>query len=311
MDKKIIRIKNFNNHFYLYWTLTDLCNQECSYCPSNLHSGKFHRDPKFTSEDNISFANKITNLAIQNKKEIFVTISGGEPTLHKQLPQLLEIFKPHGTVELITNGTRGISWWKELSALPTKVVITLHPEYYNINVSNRINQLTDFLTENSVLWRFNLMCLPEKWDVVEEIIKNISERNRRLIIPKIITHMELPGKPVYTYSEEQLNFIKNYPTNLGNFHKDSEPVIGYYSDGSSSSVSTNKLIANNEHHFEGWNCSAGVDSISVKESGNITTGICGVKALGNIAYFTLPEDYIQCTRPSCVCPADITLTKSQ
>jgi len=308
MKNKLIKIENSNNFLYVYWILTDFCNHACSYCPDSLHNAKFHNNPNFSSEDCINFARKLVEISINTNKRLYVMLSGGEPTLQEQLPEILKILKPYGIVCVITNGTRGISWWESLLEFPDKVVITLHPEYYN-NAKIRIKQLYNFLANRAITWQFNLMCMPDKWDIVTEMINDIDEQYRSFIVPKFIQdqggiYHTLP----HNYSEEQLNFIKNYSSKIKKLEPE-EMSIGYYSDNSSKHIAANPLMANNENRFEGWACSAGVSSIAINPAGEVWAGICSIKKLGTIKNFKLPDGYIICSRKSCTCPADVTLDK--
>jgi hypothetical protein len=307
MDKKIIRIENTNNHLYVYWVITDFCNHACSYCPLQLHSGKFHNKPNFTREDVINFSRKLAEIAIKTNKRIFLVLAGGEPTLYEPLPEIIQILKPHSTIEILTNGSRNVSWWQSLPVLPDKVIISLHPEYYD-KQQLRINDLVKFLVNNNIILQFNLMCHPGMWDISMGMIEDIEEQYRPLIIPKLIQELNVSDRPLYPYSQEQLDFIKSYPTKLVNL-EGLTPVYAHYSDGSSESIHGNSLMARNEHYFQGWRCSVGINGISITAGGAVTAGICREKHLGNLKDFNMLDDYLVCSRPSCVCPGDIHISK--
>ena len=307
MDKKIIRIENTNNHLYVYWIMTDFCNHACSYCPSNLHSGKFHNNPNFTREDVINFARKLANIAVNTNKKILLGLAGGEPTLYEPLPEIIEILKPHSIIEILTNGSRNVSWWQSLPVLPDKVIISLHPEYYD-KKKLRIDELAKFLINNNIILQFNLMCRPSMWDISMGMIEDIEEQYRSLVIPKLIQAQNLSERLLYSYSQEQLDFIKSYPTKVPNI-SGITPVYAHYSDGSSESINGNLLMARNEHYFQGWRCSVGINSICVDASGFVTAGLCREKHLGSLKDFNMLDDYLVCSRPSCVCPGDIHISK--
>ena len=307
MDKKIIRIENTNNHLYIFWMITDFCNNACSYCPSKLHSGKFHNNPNFTREDVINFAHKLGEIAVKSNKKIFLTLAGGEPTLCEPLPEIMEILKPHSTIEILTNGSRHISWWQSLVELPNKVTVSLHPEYYD-KKKLRINDLAKFLVDNNIVLQFNLMLDPYMWDICMGIIEDIAEQYRPLIIPKLIANLDRIDRPLYLYTKEQLNFIKLYKTKVPKI-PGITPTYAHYSDGSTTAIHGNSLMAQGQHYFKNWRCGVGMDAIAVSTSGNITAGICREKHLGNLKDFIILEDYLICSKSSCVCPGDIYISK--
>ena len=305
-DKKIISIKSDVKEFFVYWVLTDFCNQSCSYCPDFLHNGKYANSTTPSNNDIDIFLSKLIDISKSYTIKLNLTISGGEPTLHNYLPTIISKIKPYAHIHFITNGTRNISWWKNLNHLPDYVTISIHPEYYD-NKKIRINDLANFLSNNGTEVAFNLMGLPSKWDIVLSIIDDLDDKFKPLLIPKIIQNMELFDRPLYNYTEEQLNFIKTYPTRI--ISKKQRPMVTY-SDGTKTILpNPNILMANNQHHFKDWKCSAGIDSISVHPDGSVKAGICGAYILGNISDFNLKEEYIDCPRPSCTCPGDVNLDK--
>lgn len=310
MDKQLIKIHNPNNELYVYWLLTDFCNQKCSYCPPVLHDGTYARGLKQgapTDQDIDIFCNKLIDISTSQNKKLRVTISGGEPTLHEKFSSIVEKLNPYGYIEVITNGTRNVSWWKSLSILPSKVIISLHPEYYD-SKKLRISDLTRYLIDSGTGVVFNLICEPNRWDTVMQIVDDIDDEFKKFIQPKVVQNLkELYERPIVAYTEEQLNFIRNYKSIVPKTF-DIAP-IKIYSDQSIETLHPNKLMADKEHYFSGWKCSAGVNGINVDYRGHITAGICGMKFLGFMKNFQLLEEYITCRKISCTCPGDIVLDK--
>jgi MoaA/NifB/PqqE/SkfB family radical SAM enzyme len=74
----------------------------------------------------------------------------------------------------------------------------------------------------------------------------------------------------------------------------------------------NDIIKHNLNQFEGWRCSAGIESLMINWDGEVHRATCRVGgSLGNIyeGSFEQPEDWIICTRKFCTCAADIPLSK--
>jgi organic radical activating enzyme len=310
MQKQLIRIENPNNTFYIYWILTDFCNQHCSYCPKNLNSGNFAlgNSPGFPTIDQIDqFIDSAIEIAKTKDKKIELTISGGEPTTHPYLPNIISKFKPHGTVEIITNGTRGLSWWKELPNLPDRVILSLHTEYYD-SKKLKISDLANLLVENDVDIRFNLMCDPTRWDIVKTIVNDIDLKFRSLILPKVLQNQDNhQDRPILDYTSEQLAYIKQFQNKI--MWKDSIPTKFELDDGTKHNISIPVLQANGMDKFFGWRCAAGSDAISVTPNGLVHAGICSVYTLGTLSSFKLLDKPTICLKPTCTCPADIVLNK--
>jgi organic radical activating enzyme len=301
--KEIIEIKNLNNEIFVYWVLTDFCNQHCSYCLPSLNNGTYANSPAAPSAQDIDlFIDKL----IATKKRLTVCISGGEPTTHDQFNNIINRLHDYANVIVVTNGTRSVGWWRELSKHPHLVIISLHPEYYDAK-KLKINQLCEFLSDNSVKLQFNLLCHPQKWNIVMSIVNDIDDRFKPFIIPKVIQDQGTFKKELYPYTREQLDFVKNYPTKLDtDFSWD---VRAVYSDGTTINASPNSLMADGSHYYYNWKCSAGSEGISVAANGMVFAGVCSVKSLGHISNFKFLDEYLTCPRPSCICPGDIFLNK--
>jgi MoaA/NifB/PqqE/SkfB family radical SAM enzyme len=303
MKKQIIEIKKIQDEFCVYWILTDFCNQACSYCTPNLYEGKFHKLDAVTKEMIDIFISKLIDITKTKNTKLKVVISGGEPTVHDHLPEIIARLMPYGEVRIMTNGTRNVSWWRSLPVLPTGVVISLHPEYYDKKKIG-INDVSAFLIDNNVDIFYNLMCNPAQWDIVTTIIDDIDDQFKKFLIAKVIQDHSLFDRPMYPYTTEQLDFIKTYTTYTG-----VPESIVILSDGTSLNLSPNKLMAHKLHYLEGWKCSAGVSAIRVDPNGKVSAGICKATLLGSMTDFQLFDEYISCPRPSCVCPGDIVLNK--
>lgn len=309
---KIIKItKDSNEEFYVFWELTDFCNQKCSYCPPDLHEGKVAQGifPGAPTDDEIDkFLETLEEISKSKNVPLRIVISGGEPTLHHKLPEIITKIKSfNGHITIATNGTRNVSYWKELPTLPDQVVISIHPEYYE-SKQHRINELANFL-DGQVNFFFYVLAQPTKWDNVMGIINDLDNKFKPLVELKPIHNKHHADRELCDYSVEQLDFIKNYPTKL-KYEIESPRSSVVYSDGTIiNKVVTGKIISNNEHYFLGWMCEVGVNNIAVNATGQVTGGVCGVSRRGHISNFTLNKTHSICVRPSCTCPSDVTIDK--
>jgi organic radical activating enzyme len=269
--------------------------------------GKHASDGSAPTDSDINvFIDKLIEMKCSTGKRLIVNISGGEPTTHTSLSRIIERLHEHAIIIVSTNGTRSVDWWRGLPRLPHLVIISLHPEYYDAK-KLKINNLANFLSDNGVSLHFNLLCLPQKWDTVMEIVDDIDQRFKSWIVPKIIQEQGTFNKNLYPYSKEQLDFIRNYPTRLNNSF--SWNVQARYKDETFEKAAPNSIMANGLHYFQNWRCSAGSEGISVRSNGLVMAGTCGVIELGHMRDFKFLNSYLTCSRPNCICPGDIFLNK--
>lgn len=312
-DKQLIKISNVNSELIVFWTLWDFCNQHCSYCTPNLHEGKLAKGimPGNPTDDDIrQFMDNLIGISTKRNIPIRVYLSGGEPTVHKLCPEIVEKLAPYGIIEIATNGTRQISWWDTLTVLPHKVIISIHTEYYNHDKHNFV-RLAEYLLEKGVGVHINILCLPSKWDMVTNLIELTPEYLRTFMFLKIVHDFTNIDRPNYQYTEEQMNVIKGFRKKYPDYDVVKYPLRAKaeYSDGTNRYLNHVEIVADNKHHFKGWKCSAGMNSITVKEDGTVHTGICRNNNIGTMTNFILPDDFITCNKSACVCPADLYLTK--
>jgi len=90
-------------------------------------------------------------------------------------------------------------------------------------------------------------------------------------------------------------------------------IIVHYKDGTSEEDNVNNVMARDENDFRGWECWAGVQNITISNTGDVYRAICKVGGkLGNIYDgFEMPLETIICNKPRCICAADVQLSKAQ
>lgn len=89
-------------------------------------------------------------------------------------------------------------------------------------------------------------------------------------------------------------------------------ILVHREDGSIEEDNVNNITAREEHRFEGWECWAGLQQITINNDGDVFRAICkqGGK-LGNIYDgFDMPTETVICAKKECHCAADIQLSKA-
>jgi organic radical activating enzyme len=90
-----------------------------------------------------------------------------------------------------------------------------------------------------------------------------------------------------------------------------KPIRTYSSNGQWRDWSTDELVGAKLNYLKNWKCAAGVDSLFIDMDGGVWTASCRVGGdFGNVWNdFTVPQDWINCTRNTCPCGADLFIPK--
>jgi len=140
---------NFGRRFnYLRLSITDVCNFRCTYCLPDGYQCEHDRD--FLSLSQIkTIASTFSKLGTKK-----IRITGGEPSLRKDLPQIIQACKTtHGieTVALTTNGyklTTHIKSWIDAGLDQLNVSIdSLDPNHFQaITGHNKLDEILNGIT---------------------------------------------------------------------------------------------------------------------------------------------------------------------
>lgn len=92
-----------------------------------------------------------------------------------------------------------------------------------------------------------------------------------------------------------------------------KPIRTYAANGEWRDWSTDELVGQKLNYLSDWKCGAGVDSLYIDMDGLVWTASCRVGGcLGNVwEDFTVPDEWITCTRNVCSCGADLFIPKSK
>jgi len=307
--KKLIKLESTKNFLYVYWRLTDFCNYKCNYCVPELYNGNYSikkKDQTPSNEDINKFIKKIKETG--DGKDIYFSLSGGEPTLHPMFPEILKLLREFSNVEIITNGSRPIHWWKSLGCLPNIVRISLHPEYTQID---KINNLANYILENESLVRFNLSMDSKNWDKSILLYNQLEDPLKKFVRPKILHDWTKKSKVITVYTAEQKEWIKQFSYSTSDGSEESNlfrHTKATYSDGTTGLLDFVHATMN-DHMYFNWQCSAGSSSISINVQGEIYAGICKQQMIGTVTDFELLKEYLTCKSIFCQCPTDLLIPK--
>jgi len=289
---KVTSIYPHQDRVKVEWNLGKRCNYDCSYCPKEIH-------------DNIS---KHTDIGILKysvdqlsmMKNVRLSFTGGEPTVHPFFSDLVEYAKQTiQWVSVTTNGTRKADYY---IMLPNDhYVFSLHFE--------------------------------QDWERVVETIVTVAQTGRRMMVNVMAHHLKMnEARLVVEILREHDIMYGVRRIRWGEFDRDDYDDDKYTPDDLAWLLSNTSTVAHNTiinddaamtyhandiiklhmNDFKGWTCSAGTESLMINWDGDVYRATCRVGgSLGNIykgGFLPSPGQVI-CTRNSCTCAADIPLTK--
>ncbi len=287
------------NSIHVEWNIGKRCNLDCSYCPAEIHD---NFSPHTDLDVMVNTIYKLESLG----KSVRLSLTGGEPTVHPQIMKIIECSKARlQWLSVTTNALRSAEWYVKQPV--DQWVFSLHfdNDHSMRAVENivRYAQLIDMESKNT-LYQVNLMCHHEYMDSVREAATLLESHN----IPYVARRIRWTNADDrdwfddMRYKEKDLEWILSKTATVkANCVIDEEKFVH------ASDVIKHKL-----NQFEGWSCSAGLESLMINWDGDVHRATCRVGgSLGNIyqGTFEQPKEQVICTRKWCTCAADIPLTK--
>lgn len=286
---------------HVEWNIGKRCNLDCAYCPAEIHDN-------FSPHTDLNIMTNTIYELEKIGKSIRISLTGGEPTVHPKIDNILECAKERlQWISVTTNGLRNPEWY--IDQLVNQWVFSLHfdNEHSKRAAENivKYSQLLDIKKKNT-LFQVNLMCHHEYMDDVREAAILLEKYN----IPYVCRRIRWTSADNrdrfddLRYNEKDLEWILNKTATVkANCVIDDKDFLH-----------ANDIIKHKLNQFKGWQCNAGIESLMINWDGEVYRATCRVGgSLGNIynKTFKFPISYITCTRQWCTCVADIPLTKEK
>ena len=130
-----------SNRLTIQWFVTWKCNMACNYCWQESASDLYRTLGNKTLKTARDWADAINKL---NPAHLYLT--GGEPTLYKELPDLIEMLNDDITIDMTSNfgKTFDLKKWKNIDASKWNVIFfSLHPTQWE-NPNDFFDKLEKF-----------------------------------------------------------------------------------------------------------------------------------------------------------------------
>lgn len=299
-NKEIIKItSNIQEKFIsVVWSVGSVCNYKCSYC------GDDGTKPFKDFEEFFIFTEYINEK--HPDKEILLTLLGGEVTLWKKFDQfLMKCNESSIKVDLITNGSPSIEWWKENINNLHYVLVSYHHEHAS---KNHFKKISPIIRDRATI----LLMLPhDKFDEVLDFGKQLSSECDICVNPKPLHD---PTGKLYPYTNDQIDIFKNNIIFGSQYFKGyGIKIFAEKINGDVIRLSTKDILLNNYNKFKNWYCFGGVESFIIDYDGNVFVGECGRGKMGNIYKHNIkiPNSPYICDVDSCDCSGDFIISKKE
>lgn len=290
------------------WVINNYCNFNCSYCTPDLYGN--------TSRAlDLPVAVEFFNTVHQQHPGIkMLSLSGGEPTLWKHLPEFVDSVASNYFFHIITNGSRTLDWWRKFmyNRRIDRITISLHVEQIDWDKTFANIEFLQNETDLTLL----VLLKPGSKKILEQFVKRITDAkiSASIKIKPLTSH---DTRSVYNYNEDEKSWLQNFSYNKANINSYSGIAKRLIVDGKEHSMSyAYKLVAGGLNNFRGWNCNLGSSRMFIWHDGNVFPATCKTamsKPIGNVFSNTLEvkTSSTKCADEFCHCAPDIRITKSR
>ena len=337
------------NVLTLMWFLGKRCNYDCSYCSPHIHDAV---SPFVDPQQSKKFIDTTISWARSNNKKIKWAFTGGEPFLDPSLFDIVKTLSDSTTTEqinIITNGSLPLSHYEKFAGLVAGITFSVHLERSAAEIQKIINTMIELTQQKRIFVSCNLMFLPGKQKVIEEIVLQLQQHRVNFVLRKITPDpevdlealtpfvapnkfkksLELKSVDQQSDNKQQWRSLRDQQfTNLSqDYYSDQEleylkaintqPVwqnMGlWHGSDQYDEINTDLLKSLEKNQFQNWTCYAGVDNVYVDFDGYVYRGVCQEGGrIGHIRDWAgFLTQPVTCSRNHCGCNQDIAVRKAR
>lgn len=231
-----------NIHFN--WYISDMCNYKCNYCSAGYGDDSTRPSSKLYENNNILLWRLVLNKLRKIQNNFTVCLVGGEPTLHPQLPTIIEHLieiEMCTLIEVTTNLTKPAQYFIDLpKSKKVRIHASIHFDYFKDSIIDKIiliDNHTDI--QASVMLNDNKKYIDDTKRCLERLKQN-NIRHECVMLHDIKTRSIL-------YDNDQLELLKGSTTIYKHRLKTGDKEL--YLD--QSYIRKNKM-----YKFKNWSCYA-------------------------------------------------------
>jgi MoaA/NifB/PqqE/SkfB family radical SAM enzyme len=295
--------------FSVAWELTTTCNYACWYCPPELHDGKYKWPDLATSIDFFASLAAI-------KDSIHLDMVGGEPTLWPELDDFLTAKPQNMTIEISTNGSRTVNWWRKNIANIECVTLTVHPDTADMD---HVYRVCEEITQHGIQVHVFLMAISSKMDQCQDLHDRLKASgfkmslNTKVLEGRIADQLGNHDMVEVNNSDDRIKraLLNNKFSRTGTWYPN-KPRDAYL-NGEHFNHQLSPMHGANV--FTGWTCSAGQSRLFVRPNGDVYRGSCRNGGVIANMYKTAAASAVigigttVCDRHACGCIDEIAIEK--
>jgi MoaA/NifB/PqqE/SkfB family radical SAM enzyme len=287
------------------WTVTTVCNYSCSYCPSDLHDGKYRWPENYRPI--IDLINKWRD------GPITIDILGGEPTLWPKFTDFCKDItnsSPHFTKLIFSsNGARSLRYWRDFDAPISSLGLSFHPEEADVD---HFLKVVETLHNRYPLTIWLMLSYPHL-DLIKKVFEELKKFKVKVRVMSVVGKENNIHSTILTDLPEYTDFSVSSKLDQALPFR-GPPFRTFASDGIESiAIDPQDLINRKEDAFKGWNCYVGSDTLYITPEGNVTGSSCSVgKTYGNVftdQNISITTAPIKCPYDYCGCGSDVEILK--
>ncbi len=282
------------------WTIGNICNQSCSYCPSRLRDGSHGWQ---SARDLSTMLRRIERHYAQGLgKRVWIHLTGGEPTLHPHFQTFLIEAKALGVaVSVASNASRTRMFWDRVAPHLDAAILTFHSRYADLP---HIVEVASGLSRKLPV-RIEVPALTERFGEVLEQARSLASDLPD--VPVVLTPLRRNmNETFFDYSESQWQHLGR-PVSHGHGQAPVPPNVRMCLRGRSGREGLNPegFLRQGPPSWKGLICNAGIDRLSIASDGSILRARCGVGGASR----SLPVSPIRCDKAHCRFPEDLAIPK--
>ena len=223
---------------------------------------------------------------------------------------------------LTSNGSTSLRIWEKLVGKLEFISLSYHPEFAN---NDHFLNLYNFILSNSS----NVVpCIRIMTPADPQLFKKSLELYNKIIqLPdysyEFVKIQNDFGENIrhshYDKAQEEFLSSQKYSEHIPNRKNHRTSVIYLehhitYNNNITELLRPNNLVNNNQNHFSGWSCQAGIESLFIGQSGEVYKASCKIDGVfSNIQKedFLLPDKPVKCVLGKCSCQSDIMISKNK
>jgi organic radical activating enzyme len=296
------------------------CNHKCHYCfPGSNEGDKPWADVELVKQN---LGHLLKHYELQGKTKSNIFLAGGEPTLWKGIEDLCSYLKSNFdiVIEISTNGTRKLNWWKQHAKSFDHVGVSVHREFANVD---HLIEVCDTLYEQGTFVNADVLMDPAAFDTCLDIVEKLKTSKHAWPIIAKVVHFN----GAHRYTDAQLAYfddsIKRYPSMewyKSTIKKPITEVTITQDDDSIITTNSDSWITRNKlNYFKGWQCNIGVDFIKIFPDGTITSNCQHLLYNESVNYNLYQENFLEkftpnispviCSKSICVCNEEVICNK--